>query len=251
MPIRNTRTRVRFDSRVATLVLLAAFVGVASADAVRKSQIKAQLLAGYDTKTPPEPADGLKVELSIALQQFISVNTAAETLEFSAWWRMRWVDPRLIWDDPDVQFMSFGVSQIWRPDLTIYERIGGAILDTGDVTVTVYPGGNCQVSLPRSDKIGCPMMISSFPWDRQRCNFTVGEPPALPVLAVSANTIPVSIRRYHVRGPLVVLHWARPGPPTQTARRVRAAPRRGASRPVPQHAACAATLLWLVSNRAP
>lgn len=201
MPIRNTRTRVRFDSRVATLVLLAAFVGVASADAVRKSQIKAQLLAGYDTKTPPEPADGLKVELSIALQQFISVNTAAETLEFSAWWRMRWVDPRLIWDDPDVQFMSFGVSQIWRPDLTIYERIGGAILDTGDVTVTVYPGGNCQVSLPRSDKIGCPMMISSFPWDRQRCNFTVGEPPALPVLAVSANTIPVSIRRYHVRGP--------------------------------------------------
>lgn len=158
------------------VVLLVVVQGVLSQERTRteiETELGNRLLSGYSSGALPVPEGGLQVEVQVALGQFVAINTALETVEFQGWWRLYWNDPRLSWD-PEVEgvgAISFKTSQVWIPDVTVYEQIQDAVSPS---LVTVSPNGNCYTSIPRRTKIGCPMMISSFPYDRQRCNFTIG-----------------------------------------------------------------------------
>lgn len=66
------------------------------------------LLDGYNRNRLPVSVDGpVKVEVEIAVIQFIEISTSQEYLELEGWWRFWWTDPRLSWNET-----YWGVSSI-------------------------------------------------------------------------------------------------------------------------------------------
>lgn len=168
------RFRARFGSLWTPAVFLFAVGAFSQPQLMENStRLSNQLLSGYSRNILPAPDGGLKVEFSLALGQFVTISTALETVEFQGWWRMYWNDPRLAWDETlfEIPSVSFEPQQVWVPDLTVYEQ-------TSDVKspamVICRPDGSCHTSIPRNTKIGCSMNIQAFPYDSQKCNFTIG-----------------------------------------------------------------------------
>ena len=129
------------------------------------------LLSKYNKYSP---AVNNEVQVELALGNIIEVSTAAEFVEFRAWWRKYWTDPRLSWNETEwgISMVSIDASLIWIPDIKVYE----AISEIGDrVGATIYPSGSVFRSVPTITKLSCPMVVRTFPFDRQRCNFTLGQ----------------------------------------------------------------------------
>lgn len=64
-------------------------------------------------------------------------------------------------------------SDIWVPDLCVYETIDAQrIYDRVDYQVTHR--GEVTISVPMRHALFCPMYLNEFPFDDQKCSFTVG-----------------------------------------------------------------------------
>jgi len=74
-------------------------------------------------------------------------------------WRMYWKDPGLTWDMNEwgVKHLTFKFSQIWSPDIIIFEQIKQE--ESAQVLSTVYPDGSVFVSHPRVITVGCNMNL--------------------------------------------------------------------------------------------
>ena len=139
--------------------------------------LKRALLDEYDKTTPP-PNGRITVQLS--LQELLEVDTSLQTITILGWWRHYWVDPRLDWEPAawgGIDFLTFRGTgdgqEIWGPDDLVYES-----MDSWDVVeqidFSVYPGGFVFVSKPQVTKLPCQMDLRKFPFDTQRCGFTLG-----------------------------------------------------------------------------
>jgi hypothetical protein len=63
-------------------------------------------------------------------------------------------------------------SQMWVPDLIVYDLHN--TMEIGTQAISVYPSGDCYWSSQRKFTVGCVFDLTVFPFDKQRCNFTVG-----------------------------------------------------------------------------
>lgn len=70
-----------------------------------------------------------------------------------------------------MESLAYQRGQIWAPDVTMYEKVQETV-HTHELIVS--PDGSIVVSTPRTSKFACPLVLSKFPFDVQKCHFTIG-----------------------------------------------------------------------------
>jgi len=144
--------------------------------------LKRALLEDYEMSVPPPGPPGSErgvlVSVQMALNQLVQVDTTTEEIQFYAWWRHNWVDPRLQWRPEDwggvweLTFVSVGeYKEVWIPDDLVYEAVKSEY-EAPDLLVNVYSDGSVFVSVPIATTLPCPMKLKDFPFDEQHCKFT-------------------------------------------------------------------------------
>jgi nicotinic acetylcholine receptor len=134
--------------------------------------LRRALFQDYSMEDPPKGMTTVQVQLSI--NQFIEISTKLQTLRMHGWWRLYWTDPRLSWVESqwNVSFLVMPSTKVWVPDVVIYESVAASTV--GPQLVTCYSGGSCYLLSQQVFSTGCPMQLAKFPFDTQKCNFTVG-----------------------------------------------------------------------------
>lgn len=133
----------------------------------------------YDKMSlPPKHNNGTTTVQVGMLIRGIHYDEDRQILHIYCWIRMSWMDERLTWDYKDYGLLErFHVSEdeIWHPDITLYNN--AEITDTKPFGVTnllVSNDGNVIWVPPAELKVECPMDLSYWPYDSQKCTLMFG-----------------------------------------------------------------------------
>ncbi|VDO40243.1 unnamed protein product [Haemonchus placei] len=135
-----------------------------------------EILTGYNKLVRPvrNPADTLKVEMKVFLQQIMGLDGKNQIIELNAWLKYVWVDYRLSWNASkyggvsSVRFAG-GENQIWRPDVLLYNSANEDFDSTYKSNEVVYSTGEVNWVPPGIFRASCKMDITYFPFDDQLC----------------------------------------------------------------------------------
>ncbi|XP_023320242.1 neuronal acetylcholine receptor subunit alpha-7 [Eurytemora carolleeae] len=111
-----------------------------------KTRLREFLLDGYDKNIHPVPdhTDKVKVNLGMALIH-LDLDEKKSVLEVDAWLRMSWIDHYLKWNTSQfngVQQIHFGMDEIWKPDIYLYNNAdGGTTSSFGNTHFLVHSSG--------------------------------------------------------------------------------------------------------------
>ncbi|XP_019640239.1 PREDICTED: neuronal acetylcholine receptor subunit alpha-10-like [Branchiostoma belcheri] len=156
-------------------VLFAGIPGLAPAVA-----LKASLLAGYDKSSRPVKAAStpVNVDFDITLKQIIDLAEKEQAFRMNLWLRLYWVDEYLTWNASEhggVDSLTIHSSDIWRPDIFLYNNIAETYGALGTVTdLSVTNTGQVSYLTPAIFTSACPVDITRFPFDRQNCVLEFG-----------------------------------------------------------------------------
>ncbi|XP_066292647.1 neuronal acetylcholine receptor subunit alpha-10-like [Branchiostoma lanceolatum] len=142
--------------------------------------LKSSLLSNYDKGLRPvkSASTAVNVDFDISLKQIIELAEKEQTFRINIWLRLYWDDEYLTWNASDhggVDSLTIHSSDIWRPDIFLYNNIAetyGAIEAITDVTVTST--GRVSYLQPAIFTSACPVDISRFPFDKQECILEFG-----------------------------------------------------------------------------
>ncbi|KAK5964270.1 Neurotransmitter-gated ion-channel ligand binding domain protein [Trichostrongylus colubriformis] len=124
-----------------------------------------EILSSYNKLVRPvaNPADNLRVEMKVFLQQIMG---------------LVWVDYRLSWNASkyggvtSIRFAG-GENQIWRPDVLLYNSANEDFDATYKSNEVVYSTGEVNWVPPGIFRASCKMDITYFPFDDQLCHLKV------------------------------------------------------------------------------
>ncbi|PFX17740.1 Acetylcholine receptor subunit alpha-L1 [Stylophora pistillata] len=146
-------------------------------------QVRSVLLSDYDKnvrpvlgKKPVEVAFGMKIS------RLVKVDTKEQIVILDTWVVQKWKNEFLVWDSKafgDVTRVQFLPSEIWVPDISLYNNGDDSITLAGGRTkfvteVSVDNDGNCVWSGPATFKANCDLQIISWPFDNQTCELGFG-----------------------------------------------------------------------------
>ena len=187
-------------------VLLAACLAAAQNDAYSYTgfaeRLNSDLLAGkqgvpYNKHIPPTSnrtntllsggsQAGTDVNLQLRVYKIDSVDAATAHMKLKVWLRLSWVDERLSWNPEDygnvtsTYFLATGQNkgeetQIWVPDLTIYNLAGGQFNDMLEGGLArVSDAGMVYWSRPGVIEVLCRFSgLVAFPFDNLRCSIEI------------------------------------------------------------------------------
>lgn len=91
-----------------------------------KHRLRDKLLSGYDRMVHPvlDHNQATTVNIGMALIH-ISLDEMAGVTSVDAWMRLNWTDEHLTWEPSDfgnLTKLHFGVDEIWKPDILLYNR---------------------------------------------------------------------------------------------------------------------------------
>ncbi|XP_070300308.1 neuronal acetylcholine receptor subunit alpha-7 [Salvelinus sp. IW2-2015] len=138
-----------------------------------------ELMANYNRLERPVINDSspLLVELGMTLLQIIDVDEKNQVLMTNAWLQLYWTDVYLSWNPenyPGVQNLRFPSSQIWTPDILLYNSADERFDATFHTNVLVNASGYCQYIPPGILKSTCYIDVRWFPFDVQKCDLKFG-----------------------------------------------------------------------------
>ncbi|XP_026990746.1 neuronal acetylcholine receptor subunit alpha-7 [Tachysurus fulvidraco] len=138
-----------------------------------------EMLENYNRLERPVANDSapLVVELGLTLLQIIDVDEKNQVLITNAWLQMDWTDVYLSWNPenyPGVNNLRFPSSQIWTPDILLYNSADERFDATFHTNVLVNSSGACQYIPPGILKSTCYIDVRWFPFDVQKCDLKFG-----------------------------------------------------------------------------
>ncbi|XP_062332537.1 neuronal acetylcholine receptor subunit alpha-7-like isoform X1 [Osmerus eperlanus] len=138
-----------------------------------------ELMANYNRLERPVVNDSsaILVELGMTLLQIIDVDEKNQVLMTNAWLQLYWTDAYLSWNPeqyPGVQNLRFPSSQIWTPDILLYNSADERFDATFHTNVLVNASGYCQYIPPGILKSTCYIDVRWFPFDVQKCDLKFG-----------------------------------------------------------------------------
>ncbi|XP_062380892.1 neuronal acetylcholine receptor subunit alpha-7-like, partial [Sardina pilchardus] len=138
-----------------------------------------ELMENYNRLERPVINDSspLLVELGMTLLQIIDVDEKNQVLMTNAWLQLYWTDVYLSWNPdnyPGVQNLRFPSSQIWTPDILLYNSADERFDATFHTNVLVNASGYCQYIPPGILKSTCYIDVRWFPFDVQKCDLKFG-----------------------------------------------------------------------------
>jgi hypothetical protein len=100
---------------------------------------------------------GTDVTVELRVFKIQEANPAEGTMRLKVWLRQMWVDQRLAWDPAEYEGVSKipvrmrmdeQVTEIWRPDILLYNSLEGVQVSLGDVYADVNSDGSIFFSQP-------------------------------------------------------------------------------------------------------
>ncbi|XP_016418488.1 neuronal acetylcholine receptor subunit alpha-7-like [Sinocyclocheilus rhinocerous] len=119
----------------------------------------------------------LTVYFSFSLMQIMDVDEKNQVLTTNIWLQLYWYDYYLHWnmsEYPGVTNVRFPDSQIWKPDILLYNSADERFDATFHTNVLVNSSGACQYLPPGIFKSTCYIDVRWFPFDLQRCDLKFG-----------------------------------------------------------------------------
>ncbi|KAF3693882.1 Neuronal acetylcholine receptor subunit alpha-9-II [Channa argus] len=127
---------------------------------------------------PVEDTDrALNVTLQITLSQIKDMDERNQVLIAYLWIRQTWHDAYLKWNKEDydgLEVIHIPSSQVWRPDLVLYNKADDDFSGPMDTNVKLRYNGEITWDAPAITKSSCVVDVSYFPFDSQECNLTFG-----------------------------------------------------------------------------
>ncbi|XP_072046728.1 neuronal acetylcholine receptor subunit alpha-7-like [Amphiura filiformis] len=110
------------------------------------------------------------VEFFMYVNQIIELNEREQLLTVSALIEMEWQDRYLIWNTtkyPSVTHLNFPISEIWHPDVWLYENVH--LYWPKDGLCWLSPDGKVIWAIASIFTTSCRIDARFFPFDTQRC----------------------------------------------------------------------------------
>ncbi|XP_072023931.1 neuronal acetylcholine receptor subunit alpha-10-like [Amphiura filiformis] len=114
----------------------------------------------------------VQIQLRLLIAQVIKFDERAQQLKISAWMKQTWTDEFLRWNQSEydgVDSLTVSLSQIWIPDITLYENVNGAFEQYKPIDAIVLPDGNVTWYAPVILTTSCKVKVRYFPFDSQSC----------------------------------------------------------------------------------
>ncbi|XP_031589118.2 neuronal acetylcholine receptor subunit alpha-7 [Oreochromis aureus] len=150
-----------------------------SLQGVYQRRLYKELMKNYNPLERPVSNDShsLTVHFSFSLLQIMDVDEKNQVLTTNIWLQLYWTDFYLQWntsDYPGVTNVRFPDSQIWRPDILLYNSADERFDASFHTNILVNSTGYCQYLPPGIFKSTCYIDVRWFPFDVQRCDLKFG-----------------------------------------------------------------------------
>ncbi|CAF4756366.1 unnamed protein product [Rotaria sp. Silwood1] len=156
------------------------FIGVtiANPDAKRLYEELIQVRA-YNKLIRPvkHNSEKLTVYLGLRLTQLLDVDEKNQIMTTNVWLKQLWIDEHLKWDPinfNNITNISIPASDLWRPDLVLFNNADGNYEVTLMTKATVYYDGRVIWEPPAIYKSSCTINVEFFPFDIQHCQMKFG-----------------------------------------------------------------------------
>ncbi|WKY17308.1 hypothetical protein Q1695_001704 [Nippostrongylus brasiliensis] len=144
-----------------------------------EGQLYEDLLFDYNKIPRPvkNSSDILTVDVGASLIRIIDVDEKNQVLTTNLWLEMKWFDAKLTWDPKKyggLRTLHIPSDFIWTPDLVLYNNAAG----DPDITILtdalVTHDGHVYWQPPAIYKSFCPIDVTWFPYDSQKCEMKFG-----------------------------------------------------------------------------
>lgn len=137
------------------------------------------LFQNYSTSALPSAKhnESVPVSLDVGLRQILDVDERNQFVTSNLAFRVRWIDVHLKWE-PDkyngLKSITIPISDIWVPDITLYNNAGEDYSIMSDTRAKVDNQGNVFWLTPAILKSSCNVDVTYFPFDEQHCDLQFG-----------------------------------------------------------------------------
>lgn len=163
------------------------------------TRLRADLLSGYDrgtfpweevwsTASTPNNRTGVPIEIGINFHRVHNVDVIEGTVDLIVWFRLRWNDPRLVWNPAEYGNLTatwFWIgdgggsagetSEMWAPDLQLWNLDQGLEKSLSDTYASVQSDGTVFWSRPGHLRPTCKFTgLNNFPFDILGCQMEIG-----------------------------------------------------------------------------
>ncbi|XP_066293104.1 neuronal acetylcholine receptor subunit alpha-10-like [Branchiostoma lanceolatum] len=167
-----------------TSVIILALVTLIIVPEIRCQQVgealKTHLLTNYNKYLRPvtNETQTIDVTFGVALRQIIDLKEKEQTFRINIWLRLFWTDYMLAWNASDwggVSSVTVHSSEIWRPDIFLYNNIGDSYGNVDAITsIIISSTGAVSYYQPAIFESACRVNVGSFPFDTQECELEFG-----------------------------------------------------------------------------
>ncbi len=140
------------------------------------------LFQNYSTNARPvsNVQDVVTVYAGISLSQILSLDETTQVLYTIGWINMLWIDQSLKWNASQFDGVSsilVDYDKAWRPDLAIYNTADELFPDSylKPSKLRVYDTGHVYFSPGGVFATSCPMNVTYYPYDTQKCVIILSE----------------------------------------------------------------------------
>ncbi|CAF3628111.1 unnamed protein product [Rotaria socialis] len=144
-----------------------------------EEQLFKELFQNYNPLIRPvrKLEETITVSFSIALLQLISVVEKEQVLKTNVWLQVKWHDYQMQWKREKyggIQSIRVPPSQVWTPDIVLFNNADGKYEASFKSHVVVYHNGDMNWVPPAIYKSSCYIDVKFFPFDQQVCELRFG-----------------------------------------------------------------------------
>ncbi|KAJ8307691.1 hypothetical protein KUTeg_014756, partial [Tegillarca granosa] len=124
-----------------------------------------------------DPLQAINISLTLSLNSIVNVNEVTGTLTTRVTMQIRWLDFSLAWNISTFKGISkiqMKTSDVWTPDLVIFNSLTSSPLDKENSLVTVTNNGFVSWTPNFLLDTSCKISVAKFPFDSQICEIQIG-----------------------------------------------------------------------------
>lgn len=141
--------------------------------------IKDYIFANYSKDLLPatEEHEPVTLELDMAINQILDLESISQTLKMNIWQRWKWRDLNLAWDPSEFENVSSIVvppGELWLPDIVLYNDVRDQERDMSIYACNISSDGTINWRAPVLFMSSCKLNMRYFPFDKQSCELKFG-----------------------------------------------------------------------------
>uniref|UniRef100_G3NLB4 Cholinergic receptor nicotinic alpha 1 subunit n=1 Tax=Gasterosteus aculeatus TaxID=69293 RepID=G3NLB4_GASAC len=161
------------------LVILADWILGAAWGSSDETRLVKTLFTGYNKVVRPVNhfKDPVVVTVGLQLIQLISVDEVNQIVSSNVRLKQQWKDVNLQWKPEDysgIKKIRVPSTDIWRPDLVLYNNADGDFAIVHETKVLLEHTGMITWNPPAIFKSYCEIIVLHFPFDLQNCSMKLG-----------------------------------------------------------------------------